>query len=83
MRYAAPCFDLFVRKEFIPVFERWLVFEAQRIPVLCPATSYCDKGVLHRLRSLAAVLASLASVSVRAALIDPRYQKGMSLKTCR
>jgi hypothetical protein len=73
MRYAAPCFDLFVRKEFIPVFERWLVFEALRIPILCPATSYCGKGALHRLRSLAAVLA----------LIDPRHQNGMSLKTCR
>jgi hypothetical protein len=32
MGYAEPCFDQFVCKVYVPVFERWLYFKALRIP---------------------------------------------------
>lgn len=53
MNYAEPCLDQFVRKEFIPVFERWLYFGALRILNRVSSDKPLRQGSVALRRSLA------------------------------
>ena len=56
MGYAKLCLDRFVRKEFIPVFERWLYFGALRILNRISSDKPLRQGSVAMRRSLAVSL---------------------------